>query len=139
MDGRLGDGARLLTLTALFTAHLLAACAPAVALPSEPAAPGVVLDTYLRALLAGDCDTGGKLATASFRKGNGELCGLTRVTAYRIDGSVQPSPNEVVFSSRLTTTGTDDHSIVPGEMIWFYSLQRQPDGSWRLAGGGSGP
>jgi hypothetical protein len=135
----LWDGGRVLRLAILLLALVVAACAQDVTEPLDSTDPDVVLDTYLRALLAGDCDTGGKLATESFSKGNGELCGLTRVTAYRIDGSVQPSPDEVVFSSRITTTGTDDHSIVPGEMIWFYSLHRQPDGSWRLAGGGSGP
>ena len=139
MDRGLGNRGRVLRLSVLSLVLMLAACAPTAVLTPTSTDPGVVLDTYLRALLAGDCDTGGKLATESFRKGNGELCGLTRVMAYRIDGSVQPSPNEVVFSSRLTTTGTPDHSIVPGEMIWFYSLHRQPDGSWRLAGGGSGP
>ena len=82
---------------------------------------------------------GPRLATSAFVKGNGELCGGTDVTAYRIDGNVQPSPDEVIFTTILTTTGDDGRSIPAGEMIWFYSLMRQPDGAWRLTGGGSGP
>ncbi len=128
-----GIGLAILVLT-------LAACQPAVAVPPDTTAPEVVLDTYLRALVAGDCDTGRKLAVATFRKGNGELCGSTRVSAYRIDpGTARPSPNEIVFSTRLTTTGSDDGSIEPGETLWFYSLDRQPSGPWRVSGGGSGP
>ena len=118
----------------------LAACQPAVAVPPDSAGPEVVLDTYLRALVAGDCDTGRKLATATFGKGSGELCGATRVSAYRIDpGTARPSADEVVYSTILTTTGTDDGSVKPGETLWFYSLDRQPSGSWRIAGGGTGP
>lgn len=125
---------------ALLLALSSAACAPAVALPLDSAGPEVILDTYLRALVAGDCDTGRKLATDTFRKGNGELCGGTRVTAYRIDPvPARPSPEEIVFSTNLTTSGSDDGSILPGELGWFYSLDHQPNGSWRVVGGGSGP
>ena len=103
-------------------------------------APEVVLDAYFGALVAGDCDTGRKLATATLVYGNGDLCGATRVSAYEIN-SVPARPNaaEVVFSTTVTTTGTADGSIHPGAMTWFYSLDKQPDGSWRLVGGGSGP
>lgn len=119
---------------------VLTACHPAVAVPPDSAAPEVVLDTYLRALVAGDCDTGRKLATATFGKGSGELCGATRVSAYRIDaGPARPSADEVVYSTILTTTGSDDGSIEPGETMWFYSIDRQAIGAWRISGGGSGP
>lgn len=110
------------------------------ALPPTSAGPEVVLDAYLRALRAGDCDTGRKLATATFVKGNGELCGATHVSAYQINPEpARPSPDETVFGTTLTTTGTADGSIQAGEITWFYSLGRQPDGSWRIVGGGSGP
>lgn len=100
----------------------------------------MVLDAYLRALVAGDCETGRKLVTETFRTGNGELCGGTGVTAYRIDLTpARPSPDEVVFGTWLTTTGSDDGSILPGDLGWFYSLRRQPNGSWRIVGGGTGP
>ena len=128
-----GSGLAILVLA-------LAACQAAIAVPPDSATPEVVLDTYLRALVAGDCDSGRKLATATFRMGSGELCGSTHVSAYRIDaGQAHPSPDEIVFSTRLTTTGTDDGSIEPGEILWFYSLDRQPSGPWRISGGGTGP
>lgn len=107
-------------------------------MPPDSAQPDVVLDTYLRSLVAGDCDMVRYLATSTFRQGNGDLCGGTDVTDYRIDGQVQPSVDEVVFSTTLTTTG-DNESIPAGEMLWFYSLMRQPNGAWRLTGGGTGP
>ena len=118
----------------------LVACTSTVAVPDDSAGPEVVLDAYLRALVAGDCETGRALATATFREGNGELCGAVDVTAFRVDGGpLRPSPDEAVFSTTLTTTGSDDGSIKPGETIRFYSLGRQPNGSWRIVGGGSGP
>jgi hypothetical protein len=140
MGRGLGGSSRAPRTTALAFALLLAACDQTVALPPEQAAPEVVLDSYLRALLAGDCETGRKLVTLSFKRGNGELCGDTRLLAYRIDPrTARPSPDEIVFSTILTTTGTNDRSIEAGEMIWFYSVSRQPNGFWRLVGGGSGP
>jgi hypothetical protein len=131
---------RSLGLGSLLLALVLGGCGPAVQLPPDSAAPAVVLDAYLRALVAGDCNTGRQLATESFGKGSGELCGNARVSAYRIDGEpARPSADEVVFSTTLTTAGSDDGSIEPGEIIWFYSLDRQPNGSWRIVGGGTGP
>lgn len=108
---------------------LIAACTPAVALPGDAAGPEIVLDTYLRALVAGDCDTGRKLAAGAFARGHGDLCGGAKVTAYEIDPvPARPSPNDVVFHTYLTTTGSDDGSILPGDQGWFSSLSRQPNG-----------
>jgi cellulase/cellobiase CelA1 len=143
---RRSSASRGLVVLALLTLAATAACSPAAPVPSAAtlppptAAPEVVLDAYLRALVAGDCDTGRKLATATFAKGNGELCGDTHVSAYQINPvPARPNAGEVVFSTTVTTTGTADGSILPGAMTWFYSLDQQPDGSWRLVGGGSGP
>lgn len=135
MNQRRSSGIREVLLVAV----LVASCDPAVTLPPDTAEPDVVLDAYLRTLVAGDRDTGRELATTTFRKGNGDLCGGTDVTAYRIDGSVQPSADEVVFATTVTTTGDGGQSIHAGEMTWFYSLIRQSDGSWRITGGGTGP
>jgi len=112
----------------------------AIDLPPVSAPPDVVLDAYLQALLAGDCATAHTLVTATFIIGNGELCGALTVTAARIDpvGPARPSDHEVVFGTTLTTVG-GDASMPDGEQTWFYDLQRQPDGAWRLTGGGSGP
>lgn len=90
--------------------------------------------------MAGDCESGRKLATASFAKGNGELCGDTLVEGYHIEPDpARPSSDEAVFATTITTSGTGDGSVRPGTITWFYSLDRQPDGSWRIVGGGSGP
>jgi hypothetical protein len=74
-----------------------------------------------------------------FGFGNGELCGHTTVRSFAFDGPpATPSDNEVVFATTLDTTGSAG-SIEPGSLTWFYDLLRQPDGAWRIAGGGSGP
>ncbi len=97
-------------------------------------------DTYFRALAAGDCDTGRKLAADGFKQGAGDLCGHTQVRAYGIEGApAQPSADEVVFATTLTTTRTDDGTVRAGQITWFFSLRRQANGSWRITGGGSGP
>jgi hypothetical protein len=111
----------------------------AISLPPASAGAEVVLDAYLRALVADDCDTGRRLATATFAWGSGELCGATRVTAYTINPVPAGSATEKVFATTITTSGTADGSIQAGAMTWFYDLMQQADGSWRLAGGGSGP
>lgn len=132
--------ARFLVPGPLLAALVLGACAPAVTLPPDSASPEVVLDTYLRALVAGDCDTGRKLGADGFGQWSGDLCGQTQVKAYGIFGApAQPSTNEVVFATTLTTTGTSDGTVRSGQITWFFSLDRQPNGSWRLVGGGSGP
>jgi hypothetical protein len=119
----------------------LAACAGSpVLVPPDSAAPEVVLTTYLQALVRGDCSVGKALGTTSFGRGNGNLCGETTVSSFRIDGPpAEPNATEVVFATTLVTTGTADHSVAPGSLTWFFDLQRQPGGAWRLAGGGSGP
>jgi hypothetical protein len=129
-------------LTALaFCALTLAACVhPAFAPPPDSAGPEIVLEAYLGALVAGDCSAGKVLGVGTFTYGNGELCGSTHVTAFRIAGQpATPSNAEVVFATTLTTGGSADGSVPAGNITWFYDLQRQPNGAWRLAGGGSGP
>lgn len=119
----------------------LAACAgPSISAPPDAVGPDVVLRTYLEALVRGDCPAGRVLAVESFRFGDGELCGHTTVSSFTIAGSpAEPNATEVVFATILVTTGTADGSIEPGTLTWFYDLQRQPSGAWRLSGGGSGP
>jgi hypothetical protein len=133
-----------LLVLALLTAVATASCSaaptpPSFSLPPASAGADVVLDAYLRALVAGDCADGRKLTTASFVKGNGELCGDTHVSAYKVNPVPGGGGTEKVFSTAITTSGTSDGSIQAGTMTWFYGLVQQPDGSWRIAGGGSGP
>jgi hypothetical protein len=48
-------------------------------------------------------------------------------------------PAETEFNTTLTTTGTDDGTVPPGDVTWFFVLRQQSNGAWRLIGGGSGP
>ena len=140
MSLRRGGLLVLALLTVLASASCSSAPTPsAFSLPPASAGADVVLDAYLRALVAGDCATGRKLATATFVKGNGELCGDTRVSDYKINPEPGGGGTENVFSTAITTSGTSDGSVQAGTMTWFYQLDQQSDGSWRLAGGGSGP
>jgi hypothetical protein len=141
MGGSRANAARSLILGVALSALVLTACAPAVALPPVSASPQVVLDTYLQALAAGDCSTGRKLWAEGAASGvRGDLCGETQVTAYGITGDpAQPTPDELVLSTILTTTGTRDGSVRAGQITWFFTLRRQATGVWRIWGGGSGP
>ena len=110
-----------------------------VSAPPAGAPALVVLDTYLHALVAGDCGTAHALAASTFSVGNGELCGEVDVTAFSAPaGPARPRPHVVEYASDLTTNGSSDGSIAAGETTWFYELA-QRDGEWRLVGGGSGP
>lgn len=98
-----------------------------------------MLDAYLRALVADDCKTAHALASTAFAHGNGELCGDVNVSSFSVsNGPANPSPDEVIYSSVLTTDGSRDGTIPGGKTTWFYDLKRE-GGVWRLAGGGSGP
>ena len=135
--------ARLAVLASV-AAIAMAACVSAGASPSAPvssatAGPLDVLTSYLTALKAGDCATAHQYVTSTFRISNGELCGSVAVSAFTPPGEpATPADGEMIFSTELTTGG-DGVSIRAGQMTWFYSLAKQPDGAWRLIGGGSGP
>lgn len=120
----------------------LSACASTstdpIALPSKDAAPAEVLGAYLRALKTGDCKAAHALATSTFTFGNGELCGHLSVKSYTPVGEPATPGDQAIFSTNLITEGGDD-SMPDGLHTWFYTLDRQADGAWRLVGGGSGP
>lgn len=108
-------------------------------LPPVGASATAVLDTYLRALVAGDCTTAHALAMSTFKPGNGELCGDVKVSSFSLRGDpATPGRDEVVYASVLITEGSRDGTIPRGKTTWFYDLKRQ-DGAWKLVGGGSGP
>lgn len=126
--------------TALLALMGCTAPSPDGAGPPPPGAPAsVVLDTYLRALVAGDCATAHTAATPTFSTDPGELCGDVTVSTFSVrENPATPGPNEVVYSTILTTNGNSDGTIAPGETVWFYELAHQ-GGEWRLVTGGSGP
>jgi len=106
---------------------------------ADSAEAATVLTKYLDALTAGDCAKAHQFTTTSFRVvGNGELCGAVRVHTHSTPNDpTSPNPDERDFAITLTTDG-DDGSIPPGQLQWFYIVQRQTDGHWLIASGGSG-
>jgi hypothetical protein len=121
----------------------LTGCATLARDSASPPPPGAaasdVLDTYLRALVAGDCATAHAAATSTFATDPSELCGEVRVSAFHVrENPATPGPNEVVYMTTLTTNGSSDGAIARGETDWFYGLERE-GGQWRLVSGGSGP
>jgi hypothetical protein len=125
---------------ALILTGLVTGCGgPSVTVPPDSAPPAGVLVAYLRALVAGDCAAARALTNTTFQVGNGDLCGQTKVTAFRILADpARPGP-EVVFATTLNTTRASDGSVLAGDMMWFFSLDRTQSTGWRIAGGGSGP
>src|SRR5918993_3333060 len=94
--------------------------------PPPGAAPSVVLDTYLRALVAGDCATAHATATSTFASDPTELCGEVRVSAFCVRGDpATPGPDAVIYMTTLTTNGSSDRSMARGETDWFYGLERE--------------
>ena len=134
---------RSLTLALVSVGWLIAGCTASspsivrVSVPPDSAPALVVLQTYLRALVAGDGETAHALATSTFVLGNGELCGADgiRVTSWEI---LNPYSNDADFAVNLTIDGGNE-VIHPGNLTWFYEVVKTPDSAYRLAGGGSGP
>ena len=139
--GRLGTtavtmvlGSALLAMTGCGGSPRESASAPP---PGSPAR--TVLDTYLRALVKGDCATAHAAAARAFSARRGELCGHVVVSAFSVrEDPATPGPDEVTYATVLTTNGSSDGTIAPGKTDWFYQLQRQ-GGEWRIVNGGTGP
>jgi len=129
-----------LSLGGLALAVMLAGCGgSSFSAPPDSASARTVLEAYLRALQDGNCAAGRVLGTPAFR-GDGDLCGETTVSAWTVNKEFDGSqPGETEFNTTLTTTGTSDGTIAPGDETWFFSLHKQPNSAWRLDGGGSGP
>jgi hypothetical protein len=99
----------------------------------------VVLSAYLEAVKQGECSVAERYFIGE--PYNGDLCHLPglRLLDYRIDGGpATPSPDEADFAVTITITG-GDQTMPDGDLLWFFDLHRQPGGSWRITGAGSGP
>lgn len=113
---------------------------PTTALPAIGASPSDVLDAYLAALTANDCATASRLTTRTFTHGNGELCGDVTIDSFTRAAGSAVNGNEFEYGVVLhVVAGSKDGTVPAGDVTWFYELQHQPDGSWKLVGGGSGP
>ena len=105
----------------------------------DPTSPGQVVEAYLAAFRVGDCDEGGRWTSESF-PGNGDLCGFVTIDDYTVNGAATPTPDQQVFAVDLhVTKGSADGTVPDGNVTWFYQLNRQSDGTWKIIGGGSGP
>ena len=103
-------------------------------MPPADASPDVVLDAYLRAQKAGDCDTARSLQIASQAGPN--LCGhITAWTPPRVANTLSGS---IEFSTTITMVGSEQ-PFHDGDFGWNYSLRQQADGSWRVSGSGDAP
>ena len=98
-----------------------------------------MLNSYLGALVAGDCATARALATDDYVDATNELCGSGHVrgTGKHIGQVPTPRAGEVEFMTTLTFARTDTGN--DGTLDWFYSLSQDSDGAWRVVGGGTGP
>ncbi|MDQ2846902.1 MAG: hypothetical protein M3Y77_11240 [Actinomycetota bacterium] len=111
-----------------------------MALSAIGASPSDVLDAYLAALTAKDCATASKLTTRTFTHGNGELCGDVTIDSFARTAGGAANGNEFEHGVVLhVVAGSKDGTVPAGDVTWFYALRYQPDGSWELVGGGSGP
>ena len=111
-----------------------------IAVPSDLTSPREILETYLIALAAGDCEVGQALGAVAFADGSGDLCGKTDVSSFVILGEpAQPTDGAMVFTTHLVTTGTGDGTVPAGGITWFFNLQRTATGGWRIFSAGSGP
>jgi hypothetical protein len=110
-------------------------------LPPANATPLEVLTAYLEAYKGGQCGVARQLWIAAVaHTGDGDLCGDAQLLTYRLNPEpATPAADIAEFASTLTTNGSADGSVQAGEITWFFELDRQADGSWRIRGGGSGP
>jgi hypothetical protein len=109
---------------------------PRVTIPPDSAPREVVLDAYLSALVAGDCDTAGQfVGSPVYDWGGDAFCGgVTHVVGFRILGdSTWLAMNQVMVETALTTTGfTTGMQLPAGDYSFFFDLQQQSSGAWRV-------
>jgi hypothetical protein len=101
-----------------------------------------VLEAYLAALEAGNCDTAGQLVGAyAPHTWTDLLCGgETRVTGFRILGDPYVIlANEVGIDTVISTTGGAHGVPIGGEIYFDFSVQQETGGAWRIVDWWAGP
>lgn len=70
----------------------------------------------------------------------GDLCedGLSDSDVSAHEGLSSCATSDVVAAT-LTTSGSSDEIVAPGRVVWFFQLERQSDGTWRISSGRSSP
>jgi hypothetical protein len=122
------------------TAPLTAPLETASPGPVDVSSPAIVLGECLGAWRAGDCIGASRLTTATFAAHRAKQCDAIHLMAYSINPTpARPDPALAEYAVRLTTGGSPDGTVPPGAVTWFFSLARQPDGTWRLSDAGGGP
>ena len=116
---------------------LLLGCQPAFTLPAD-ASPEIVMQTYLDALEAADCQAAHVLSTMSPGSGS-DLCRAASVVILtdRLDPAT-PTGDERVYSIELTVKGDVD-GLRDGRHLLFFQVKRQSSGAWRVTSVGTGP
>lgn len=105
----------------------------------DAATPRDVLEVFLKSFAIGDCAVTRELSTPSGFMQVGGFCDRIHVVDFEIlgDGSAS-GPDAITFGTSLTIDrGTD--VLRPGDHTVFFSLGREPNGPWRVTGGGTGP
>lgn len=92
------------------------------------------------AFRANDFATADKLTTKAFSTVNGDLCSTVSIDSYTHPTHPATTNGEMIYGITLHVVGRSKDGTIPaGDLQWFYTLQHQTDGSWRLIGGGTGP
>jgi hypothetical protein len=125
----------LLLAALLGVAAIGAHPSPAVTVPPDSATSVVVLDAYLRALVARDCDVADQLVFPLFYgRWNDGLCrGEVRITGFKVTSSpiTFGQPSKVTLGATLQFTG-GTNGIAAGEVHFVFELQQIPGEAWRL-------
>lgn len=110
--------------------------AAVASMPPDSAPPAAVLEAYLVALEANDCAIANRLTMPLVLNSEFvDLCAVTRVTAFVIEGEPAVVDFESVrIRARITITGTTS-GLSAGEITGTYFLQRQASGAWRIIQG----
>jgi hypothetical protein len=108
-----------------------------VGLPDD-APPVAVLESFLKSLAIRDCEHARAYSTNDGFRQVGGLCDRIVVVHFDVVGErARSSRDEVVFDAILTIDGRSEG--LSGGSRFFFALERQPSGAWRIAGGGSDP